>query len=136
MPGTNRETLLRKVKDICHIICLTNVSVCHIVLPASANGESVSSNVTEFGRKYSYYFCFPGSKFCFCNKSQCFQMLETRNNMGLILFGGGGGGTVLVCPTPLLTQYTYTTLFKILSGPFLRIFPWGEHFLKRDLSVR
>jgi hypothetical protein len=52
MPGTNRETLLCKVKDICHIICLTNVSVCHIVLPASANGESVSSNVSEFGRKY------------------------------------------------------------------------------------
>jgi hypothetical protein len=25
MPWTNRETLLRK--DICHIICLTNVSV-------------------------------------------------------------------------------------------------------------
>ena len=43
MPGTNRETLLRKVKDICHIICLTNVSVyvCHIVLPVSANGEPV-----------------------------------------------------------------------------------------------
>jgi hypothetical protein len=41
MPGTNRETLSRKVKDICHIICLTNVSVCHIVLPASANGEPV-----------------------------------------------------------------------------------------------
>jgi hypothetical protein len=91
MPGTNRETLLCKVKDICHIICLTNVSICHIVLPASANGECVSSNVSEFGRKYSYYFCFPGSKFCFCNKSQCFQMWETRNHMGLILFGGGGG---------------------------------------------
>jgi uncharacterized protein YuzB (UPF0349 family) len=41
MPGTNLETLLRKVKDICHIICLTNVSVCHIVLQASANGEPV-----------------------------------------------------------------------------------------------
>ena len=92
MPGANRETLLRKVKDICHIICLTNVSVCHIVLPASANGESVSSNVSEFGWKYSYYFCFPGSKCCFCNKSQCFQMCETRNHMGLILFLGGGGG--------------------------------------------
>ena len=51
MPGTNRETFLRKVKDICHIICLTNVSVCHIVLPVSANGESVSSNVCEFGCK-------------------------------------------------------------------------------------
>ena len=38
MPGTNWETLLRK--DICHITCLTNVSVFYIVLPASANGES------------------------------------------------------------------------------------------------
>jgi hypothetical protein len=40
MPGTNWETLLRK--DICHIICLTNVSVSPIVLPASANGERLS----------------------------------------------------------------------------------------------
>jgi hypothetical protein len=48
-----------------------------------------------------------------------------------------GGGTVLVCPTALLTQYTYTTLFEILSGPFLRIFPLGAfNFLKRDPSVR
>ena len=40
-PGTNWEILLRK--DICHIyICLTNVSVCHIVfISASANGERV-----------------------------------------------------------------------------------------------
>jgi hypothetical protein len=54
---------------------------------------------------------------------------------GLILFGGGG--TILVCPTALLTQYTYKTLFEILSRPFLRIFPWGGGtFLKRDLSVR
>ena len=30
----------------------------------------------------------------------------------------GGGGTVLVRPTASLTQYTYTTLFEILSGPF------------------
>ena len=58
MPGTNRETLLRKVKDICHIICLTNVSVFHIVLPVSANGESVSSNVCEFDRKYFIIFAF------------------------------------------------------------------------------
>jgi hypothetical protein len=40
----------------------------------------------------------------------------------------GGGGTVLVCPTALLTQYTYRyiTKFDILSGPFLRIFPWEK----------
>ena len=38
---------------------------------------------------------------------------------------------VLVCPTALLTQYTYTTLFEILSGPFLRIFPWGEAFFEK-----
>jgi hypothetical protein len=38
MPRTNWETLLRK--DICRI-CLTNVSVFHIVLPVSANGERV-----------------------------------------------------------------------------------------------
>jgi hypothetical protein len=38
-----------------------------------------------------------------------------------------GGGTVLVCPTALhyVTQYTYTTLFEIFSGPFLRIFRGG-----------
>ena len=59
MPGTNRETLLRKVKDICH----TNVSVCHIVLPVSANGESVSSNVCEFGRKYFIIFAFREANF-------------------------------------------------------------------------
>jgi hypothetical protein len=41
---------------------------------------------------------------------------------GPILFGGA---QYLVCPTALLTQYTYTILFEILSGPFLRIFPWG-----------
>jgi hypothetical protein len=59
---------------------------------------------------------------------------EPHGRMGLILFGGGA---VLVCPTALLTQYTYTTLFEILSGPFLRIFRGGgEHFLNRDLSVR
>ena len=64
MPGTNREKLLRKVKDICHIqICLTNVSVCHIVLPASANGETVSSNVSEFGRKYFIIFAFREANF-------------------------------------------------------------------------
>ena len=42
-------------------------------------------------------------------------------------WGGGGGGTVLVCPTALhcVTQYTYTTLFDILSGPFLKIIPLG-----------
>ena len=36
------------------------------------------------------------------------------------------GGTILVCRTALhyVTQYTYTTLFEILSGPFLMIFPW------------
>jgi hypothetical protein len=45
--------------------------------------------------------------------------------------GGGGGGAVLVCPTALLTQYTYTTLFEILSWPFLRIFPWGEAFFEK-----
>jgi hypothetical protein len=39
MPRTNWETLLRK--DSCHIICLTNVSLFYIVLPASANGERV-----------------------------------------------------------------------------------------------
>jgi hypothetical protein len=39
MPGTNWETLLGKY--ICHIICLTNVSVFYIVLPVSANGERV-----------------------------------------------------------------------------------------------
>ena len=39
-PGTNWGTLLRK--DIFHIyISLTIVSVCHIVLPASVNGERV-----------------------------------------------------------------------------------------------
>ena len=36
----------------------------------------------------------------------------------------GGGGTVLVCPTALLTQYTYTTLFEILF--FIKDFPVGE----------
>jgi hypothetical protein len=54
-----------------------------------------------------------------------FHCLHGRT--GLILFGGG---TVLVCPTALLTQYTYTTLFEILSRPFLRIFLWGAFFEK------
>jgi hypothetical protein len=59
----------------------------------------------------------------------------TFGRTGLILFGGGGGGgggTVLVCPTALLTQYTNATLFEILSGPFLRIFPWRGDFLKKE----
>jgi hypothetical protein len=42
--------------------------------------------------------------------------------MGVRAYSGLGGGAVLVWPTALLTQYTYATLFKILSGPFLRIF--------------
>ena len=52
--------------------------------------------------------------------------LVFHGRTGLILFGGGG--TVLVCPTALLTQYT--TLFEILSGPFLRIFLLGAFFEK------
>ena len=136
MPGTNRETLLRKVKDICH----TNVSVCHIVLPVSANGESVSSNVCEFGRKYFIIFAFREANFVSsikANVSRCGRQ-GTTWAYGPNLVWGGGGGTVLVCPTALLTQCTYTTLFEILPGPpIFKDFPvGGEHFLKRDLSVR
>jgi hypothetical protein len=47
---------------------------------------------------------------------------KRHGRTGLILFGGA---QYLVCPTALRTQYTYTILFEILSGPFLRIFPWG-----------
>jgi hypothetical protein len=56
MPGTNWETLLRK--DICHIICLTNVLVCHIFsyhfTRVSSNANSVSAikaNVSTCGRQ-------------------------------------------------------------------------------------
>jgi hypothetical protein len=70
------------------------------------------------------------------NVSRCGRQ-GTTWAYGPNLVWGGGVGTVLVCPTALLTQYTYTTLFEILSGPFLRIFcGGGEHFLNKNLSVR
>jgi hypothetical protein len=51
----------------------------------------------------------------------CFATQVCHGRTGLILFvGGGGGGAVLVCPTALLTQYTYTTLFEIFKD-----FPMG-----------
>ena len=102
MPGTNRETSLRKVKDICHIICLTNVSVCHIVLPVSANGESVSSNVCEFGRKYFIISAFREANFVSsikANVSRSGRQGTTWAYGPNLVWGGGGGGTVLVCPT-------------------------------------
>ena len=89
MPGTNRETLLRKVKDI----CLTNVSVCHIVLPAvSANGESVSSNVCEFGRKYFISFAFREANFVSsikANVSRCGRQGTTWAYGPNLVWGGG-----------------------------------------------
>jgi hypothetical protein len=39
--------------------------------------------------------------------------------------------TEFVCPTALLTQYTQTNLFEILSGHFLRIFPWEGAFFEK-----
>ena len=57
--------------------------------------------------------------------SNCFSInigVQADNRPNLVW---GGGGTLLVCPTALLTRYTYTTLFEILSVSFLRIFPWG-----------
>jgi hypothetical protein len=43
-----------------------------------------------------------------------------------------GGGTVLVCPTALFTQCTYTTLFEILPGPpFFKDFPVGGAFFEK-----
>ena len=48
----------------CFGMCLTSVG---------KRRNSVSSNVSEFGRKY---FCSPGSNFCFCIKSQCFQIWD------------------------------------------------------------
>ena len=44
----------------CFGMCLTSVG---------KRRNSVSSNVSEFGRKY---FCSPGSNFCFCIKSHCY----------------------------------------------------------------
>ena len=93
MPGTNRETLLPKVKDICHIICLTNVSVCDIVLPVSANGESVSSNVCEFGRKYFIIFAFREANFVSsikANVSRCGRQGTTWAYGPNLVWGGGG----------------------------------------------
>jgi hypothetical protein len=49
--------------------CLTSVG---------KRGKNVWSNVPEFGRKY---FCFPGSNFCFCNESQCFQIWEIGKHL-------------------------------------------------------
>ena len=125
MPGTNRETLLPNVKDICHIICLTNVSVCDIVLPVSANGESVSSNVCEFGRKYFIIFAFREANFVSsikANVSRCGRQGTTWAYGPNLVWGGHR----LVCPTALLTQCTYTTLFEILPGPpFFKDFPVG-----------
>jgi hypothetical protein len=40
--------------------------------------RGVSSNVSEFGRKY---FCSPGSNFCFCKRSQCFQIWDTGKHL-------------------------------------------------------
>ena len=48
----------------CFGMCVTSVG---------KRRNSVSSNVSEFGRKY---FCSPGSNFCFCIKSQCFQIWD------------------------------------------------------------
>ena len=55
----------------------------YVILSYPVNGvgkrrKSVSSNVSEFGRKY---FCFSRSKFCFFNKSQCFQMWGTGKHL-------------------------------------------------------
>jgi hypothetical protein len=100
--------------------------VIYIVLPASANGESVSSNVCEFGRKYFIIFAFREANFVSAikaNVSRCGRQGTTWAYGPNLVWGGGG--TVLVCPTALLTQCTYTTLFDILSRPFLRIFSCG-----------
>jgi hypothetical protein len=48
--------------------------------------------------------------FCFCNKSQCFQMCETGNHMGVRAKSCLGGGGSISCPTALLTKYTYIQL--------------------------
>ena len=117
MPGTNREKLLRKVKDICHIICLTNVSVCHIVLPASANGESVSSNVSEFGRKYFIIFAFREANFVSAikaNVSRCGRQ-GTTWAYGPNLVGGGGGGHIREVKIPRF-RFTGTSIAMLFTN--------------------
>ena len=47
---------------------------------------------------------------------------ESHGRTGQILFGGGQ----YYLPDRFAYKvHVHTTLFEILSGPFLRIFPWG-----------
>ena len=138
MPGRNRETLLRKVKDICHMICLTNVSADVILSYQRRQTVRVFHQMfLNLVGNIVIISAFREANFVSAiraNVSRCGRQGTTWAYGPNLVWGGGA---VLVCPTALLTQYTYTTLFEILSGPFLRIFRGGgEHFLNRDLSVR
>jgi hypothetical protein len=54
---------------------------------------------------------------------------EPHGRTGLILLGGGGGHSISLPDRFAYTVHIYRTLFEILSGTFLRIFPCGgEHF--------